>query len=165
MKNAELSQLVVKHGPALSRFCMSLCKNPHDASDLYQETWLRLMQSSYSYRDEKSFISYLFRISINLFRDRCRQKAKRQELSIDGDIQTYIENIPDKCAPDETYEKLYRAILSLSPDHRAVIALAYFDGLDLSACAGILRVPVGTVKSRLHRAKKLLKKELTNETE
>ena len=85
---------------------------------------------------------------------------KRSENEIYGLSSEYLENIPEKVADDETYEYLYKAINKLPYKYRVVITMSYFDELTEKNVSDILGIPPGTVKSRLYKAKQLLKKEL-----
>ena len=96
---------------------------------------------------------------VNAFRDFYRAAARRREHLADVD-EEYIEAIPDPGDQRKEYERLYRAIGRLSHKFRTVITLCYFQDLQEKDAASILGVPVGTVKSRLHQAKELLRKEL-----
>lgn len=153
-------KLIAEHSALLSGLCMSLCKNAVDAQDLYQETWLKILGSDFVYREENSFRTYLMRVCVNAYRDIYRARKHRAELWLDDEKQKYIENIPDKAFPEEDYAYLYDAIGRLSYKHRTALTLFYFRDMTESEMAKVLGIPEGTVKSRIHNAKKALRKEL-----
>ena len=160
MNGAELSCILEEYGGSISRFCYSLCKNKYDADELFQETCLKLLKSDFTVRSKEETISFLYKTVLNAFRNICKAARRRGEIEIHGVSGEYIESIPDKAADDETYEELYRAINALPYKYKTVITLSYFNELSEKNVSDILGIPAGTVKSRLHKAKQLLKKEL-----
>lgn len=162
MSGTELNELLSVYSADLSRFCYSLCKNSQDADDLFQEVCLKLLKTEFSERSRAETTVYLYRAAVNTFRSTLRSQKRRTESEIAACAAEYIENIPDAESDREKYESLYRAIEKLPFKYRAVVALSYFRGMSESEAAQILSIPPGTVKSRLHKAKQLLK-ELMNE--
>lgn len=160
MTGAELNSILSEYGDDISRFCYSLCKNEFDTNDLFQETCIRLLKSDFTKNSGEETKSFLCKTCLNTFRDIYRKMRKRSENEIYGLSSEYLENIPEKVADDETYEYLYKAINKLPYKYRVVITMSYFDGLTEKNVSDILGIPPGTVKSRLYKAKQLLKKEL-----
>ena len=160
MNGAELNRILEEYGVNISRFCFSLCKNEHDADDLFQETCIRLLKSDFQMKSKDETVSFLYKTCLNAFRNIYKAAKRRGEIEIHGVSSEYIESIPDKTAGEQTYEELERAIESLPYRFRTVIILHYFDGLSEKNVSDVLGIPPGTVKSRLYKAKQLLKKEL-----
>lgn len=160
MSGAELNRILEEYGGNICRFCYSLCKNENDADDLFQETCLKLLKSDFRIKSREETLSFLYKTCLNAYRNAYRAAKRRGEMEIHGVSSEYIENIPDKKADAETYEELYRAVDTLPYKYRTVITLSYFEGLSEKNVSNILGVPPGTVKSRLYKAKQLLKKEL-----
>ena len=160
MTRAELETILREYGGTLSRFCFSLCKNEADADDLYQDTCIKLLKSDFVLRSPKETLSFLYKTCLNAFRNTYKAMKRRNETEISGLSKEYVENLPDKAASDEIYEDLYVAVNSLPYKYKTVLALVYFDDMTEAEAAAILGVPQGTVKSRLFKAKQLLKKEL-----
>lgn len=160
MTGAELNNILSKYGNSISRFCYSLCKNEFDTNDLFQETCIRLLKSDFTPKSEEITKSFIYKTCLNTFRDIYRKMRKRSETEICGLSSEYLENIPEKVADDETYEYLYEAINKLPYKYKVVITMSYFDELTEKNVSDILGIPPGTVKSRLYKAKQLLKKEL-----
>ena len=164
MKKDELGQLIRNHGQTLSAFCYSLGKDPHTADEIFQEVCVRLLKTNVSENDEKAVKSYLYRSALNVYRDMLRKIRRRGEVSLDeAEVRRYVDNIADSEEDRGGYEALYRAVRSLPDKYREVIQLVYFRDLTEEEAANILKIPGGTVKSRLHKAKEMLKKELENE--
>lgn len=162
MTGAALNSLLKEYGGTLSKFCYSLCKNEHDADDLFQDTCIRLLNSRFEQSSGEETLSFLYRVCLNAYRDSYRAMKRRGRSEIRGLSNEYINNIPDKTADREVYEDLYIAINTLPYKLKIVITLCYFDKHSEKYVADILKIPVGTVKSRLYKARKLLKKELQN---
>ena len=149
-----LDQYIQRYGRRLYGLCRSLCPNRFDADDLYQETWLRVVKHISRYDPGRDFEPWLTRICVNTYRSGLRRLARSPLLDFSSgeDKERLLACVP---APEEKdYGPLYEAVV-----------LFYFQGEDLASAAGILNLPVGTVKSRLSRARKLLKEALANETD
>lgn len=166
---SEIENLVEQYENMLYNLCYRLTQNLHDAQDLYQQTWLKAISRSNLYAN-KSMKNWLYTICLNLYRDNYR-KSKRKEQIISSKFSSEaqekaIENATDNETAESAAIKninseiLLSKIDQLSDKLRVPIILFYFDGLDYKAIAGILRVPIGTVKSRLNLAKEKLRKEM-----
>ncbi|MBO4868793.1 MAG: RNA polymerase sigma factor [Clostridia bacterium] len=164
MKKDELCILLERYGRTLSAFCYSVCKDVHTADEIFQEVCLRLLKTNISANDERAVTSYLYKTALSVYRDIQRKIRRRGEVSIEEtEVRRYVDSIADSEEDRGGYEALYRAVKSLPDKYREVVQTVYFRELDESAAARILGIPKGTVKSRLHKAKELLKKELENE--
>ena len=160
MTKTEMETILHEYGTTLSKFCYSLCKNEADADDLYQDTCIKLLKSDFKNQSSKETLSFLYKTCLNAFRNVYKAMRRKNEAEIYGLSKEYIENLPDKTADDQTYEDLYLAIGSLPYKYKTVLSLIYFEDMTVSEAADVLGVPQGTVKSRLYKAKQLLKKEL-----
>ena len=154
-KEAALQELHDRHGGELWRFAMRLTHDRQVAEDVVQEVLLRAWKDpQLGQRGEAAARAWLFTASRNLIIDRWRSAASRHELR--------TEEAPDQSVGDATSVVLDRwliaeALGSLSVDHRAVIAAAYYEGRSVADIAARLRIPEGTVKSRLHYGLRTLK--------
>lgn len=146
---------IAQYGQRLFGLCLTLCRDRMDAEDLYQETWLKAMLKFAQYDPARPFEGWLTGICVNRYRDLLRRKRVRMSHSTDADP----EALP-LTAADPDYSALYAAIDRLPEKLRVVVILHYFHDCDLEKSAAALGVPLGTVKSRLHRAKDFLRKEL-----
>lgn len=157
----ELEMLLKEHGRSLSAFCYTLGKKESFADDIFQETCLRLLTSSVSIKNKETVTSYLYKVALNAYRDMLRKNKEKIESDMDlQNIREYINNIPDGDADFCEYEALYKAISKLPVRFREVIHLVYFKDIAETDVSKILGIPNGTVKSRLFKAKELLKREL-----
>ncbi|MDX1659692.1 MAG: sigma-70 family RNA polymerase sigma factor [Nitriliruptorales bacterium] len=156
-----LPELDVLYGVA-----MRLTRNPHDAEDLVQETIYRAYRAldRFDGRYPRAWLLTILRnTNINRIRKKKPDLLYDEERTFgslaaagadgrEGPAETALERIPD----DEVVE----AVKALSDDHRAVVALVDIDGLTYREAAEVLDVPIGTVMSRLHRARKKLRSRL-----
>ena len=161
-----IDQYIRQYGKRLYGLCLSLCANSFDADDLYQETWLKAVKNISQYDSSKEFEPWLTKICVNTYRNVLRRLARSPLL----DFKTNEEKDALLCAiPDTTenpdYSLLYEAIDRLPEKYRIAVILFYFQDMDIVATAHVMGVPEGTVKSRLSKARKLLKEVLDNEAD
>lgn len=160
-----IDRYIQQYGRRLYGLCRSLCADPFDADDLYQETWLRVVRHISQYDPGREFEPWLTRICVNTYRSTLRRLAKSPLISFrSGEEQDrLLDSIP---APERAdYTPLYEAVDKLPEKLRLAVILFYFQGEDLVSAAQILSIPAGTAKSRLNRARKLLKEALGDETD
>ncbi len=161
-----VDKLIEQHGRRLYGLCRTLCANPVDADDLYQETWLKVIRKMDLYNSSYEFEGWLTRICVNIYRDNWRRK--RIGLFFDGfatqEIKDAVmENVAATDKPDD--HEPQDAVNQLPEKLRITVLLYYFRDMDINQTAHALGIPPGTVKSRLNTAKKMLKEMLKNEIE
>ncbi len=160
-----IDQYIQQYGRRLYGLCRSLCSNPFDADDLYQETWLRVVRHISKYDSTRDFEPWLTRICVNTYRSTLRRLAKSPLLDFSSEEEKarLLDSIPAR--EEKDYTSLYEAVDRLPEKLRLAVILYYFQGEDLASAAKILNIPVGTAKSRLNKARKLLKEALAGETD
>ena len=169
--NGAFEELLLLHQKKVYNLCLRMSANPDDALDLSQEAFLRAWRSLGQYQFEASFSTWLFRLTSNVCIDFLRQKKRRQETSLTENYDDRDEgaelSIPDvnplpeqQAITNETKIELARAMGQLAPDHREILQLRVVEDLPYEQIADILGVRVGTVKSRLARARLSLRKIL-----
>ncbi len=164
MKDRQLfEQLLEKYHDDVFRVALYYTKSQDDASDVTQETFLRAMKYFYSYRQDTDFKAWILSILRNVFFS--FQKKKKQSVHIENGL----EFIPDtSSSTDQTIMNkieiniVREAIEKLPVKFREVIVLSDIESLSYEAIAEVLLIPVGTVRSRLHRARLLLKERILN---
>ena len=156
-------QYIRQYGKRLYGLCLSLCANTHDADDLYQDTWLRALQSFAQYDASRAFEPWLTKICINTYRNALRRIARSPFVSFSStdEQDTLLQSVPAPEKPD--YSALHQAIDTLPDKLRLAVIAFYFQDMDMAATAQALSIPVGTVKSRLSKARKILKEVLHDE--
>lgn len=158
-----LDKLIAQHGKRLYGLCIKLCGSQYEADDLYQETWLKIYCNLDKYNESQPFEHWLTAICINCYRDMLRRNKFTElfvKFSTNEDKDKVIQSIPAEDADAEKAE-LLEAVRRLPEKYCTVIILHYFGGYDVKELSVILKVPEGTVKYRLHRARELLKGGLT----
>ena len=159
-----MDQYIRKYGKRLYGLCMTLCADKHEADDLYQDTWVKVIRSFDSFDASKDFEPWLTRLCVNTYRDKLRRLSRSPFLNFTSN-ETKDAVFSTAPAPErEDYSDLYAAIDQLPEKLRLAIILFYFEDMDISKTAQTLGIPPGTVKSRLNKARKLLKEVLTDET-
>ena len=161
-----IDQYINKYGKRLYGLCRTLCANVHDADDLYQETWLKVLRNIDKYDPSREFEGWLTAICVNTYRNSLKRILKSpvwDGFASDEEKALVMENIAAEEPSD--YSDLHTAINRLPEKLRITVILFYFRDMDVAETAKVLKIPEGTVKSRLNKARKLLKEVLTSETD
>jgi RNA polymerase sigma-70 factor (ECF subfamily) len=147
-REAALHELHDRHARELWRFAMRRTHDRQLSEDIVQEVLLRAWKDPHlGQRDEAAARAWLFTASRNLIIDRWRSAVSRREQR--------MEDPPEESAGDATSVVLDRSLIaealgSLTTEHRSVINAAYYEGRSVADMSARLRIPEGTVKSRLH---------------
>ena len=151
-----IDQYIRQYGKRLFGLCMTLCADPYEAEDLYQETWLKVVRNISRYDPAREFEPWLTKICVNTYRNTLRRIARSPVLSFRDtrEKDTMMQSVP---APEKKdYEPLYEAVRNLPEKMRLTVVLFYFEDMDIRSAAEVLGVRPGTVKSRLSKARKLV---------
>ena len=162
MADPEFQRQALEHLNALYNLAVYLTRNGSEAEDLVQETYLRAFRFSHRFQPGTNLRAWMFQILRNTFltfyRHREREPAFLDEGDLDTDKETMFHDAPDKHgASVEAETDLGRALARLPEEFRTVLILAEVEGLSLEEVAQIMGCPVGTVKSRIFRAKERLR--------
>lgn len=171
---AELEDEALSHIDALYRTAVRMTGNPTDAEDLVQETYLRAFRSLNQFRLGTNLRAWLFKILTNAFINDYRKRTRRpRSTSLDNveDYYLYSHLIdsgiqPGTSGPEDDVisripdAEVIRALEELPEQFRQVVLLADVEGFAYREIAEIMSIPVGTVMSRLHRARKRLQRSL-----
>lgn len=165
-------ELVAKYERKVYTIAYRFMGNPEDASDLAQEAFFKAFQSIKSFRQEASFSTWVSRIVSNVCRDQLRKSKKINQSSLDeevwledGSVKKQLKD--NRPTPDELYEQnelkgyLQGLIDNLNPDYKIVVILRDIQGHSYEEIAEILDCSLGTVKSRLNRARKALRDQIS----
>ncbi|MFW5652988.1 MAG: sigma-70 family RNA polymerase sigma factor [Planctomycetota bacterium] len=170
MDRKEFEDRALEYLDAVYRMALQLARHPDEASDLVQETYLKALKASANFEEQGGGIRpWLFKILHNVFYS-WAARQKRGPISIDAfHDQAGSESLPDEPPPawnpatldwEHVDQRLKTAIEGLSTEYREVLLLWGVEGLKYRQIAHILDVPIGTVMSRLHRARGILMREL-----
>jgi RNA polymerase sigma-70 factor, ECF subfamily len=159
---ADFREQALVHLDALYGFALYLSRRPVDAEDLVQETYLRAFRFAHRFQPGTHLRAWLFQILRNTFltfyRRETRELAVLDKDAVDGHDEAWDAEVP--VVSTSTAVDLERAIAALSEEFRSVLLLADLEGFSLGDIAEIMDTPVGTVKSRLFRARRLVRRRL-----
>jgi RNA polymerase sigma-70 factor (ECF subfamily) len=165
-----LDRLIEEYQNRLYRYLLFLTGNPALAEDLFQETWIRVLERGHQYNAKCKFESWLFAIARNLVIDVSRRKkmASLEDLGNPETEQAY--DPPDEHAVSafqllvtrENEQAVQVSLQKIAPYYREVLLLRFHEELNLEEIAEILATPVSTVKSRLYRGLTAMKSALSS---
>jgi RNA polymerase sigma-70 factor (ECF subfamily) len=166
---AAFEPLVERYRERVWRLAYGYVRDREEAWDVAQEAFIRAWQALPSFRGQSAFYTWLFRIAVNVATDRVRQRAARGRAFGTDPVpaEEWERAMPDPAAgPEDAAERseerrrLERALGALPAHHRAIIMLSDLEGLSYREIAEVLDIPMGTVMSRLHNARKRLRRLL-----
>jgi len=170
LDRTQFEQLALEHMDAVYRLALQLSRHPDEASDLVQETYLRALRFSNGFEEKGGGMrSWLFTILHNVFYTRKKREA-RGPVSVEAFHEPDEKQLAADEAPpawdlrslnwDHVDERVKKAIEALSPEHREVLLLWGVEGMKYREIAAVMDVPIGTIMSRLHRARAVLSRSL-----
>nr|WP_296485412.1 sigma-70 family RNA polymerase sigma factor [uncultured Acetatifactor sp.] len=169
MEKQELEVCINAYGKALYSFCRQLAGNRQEADELYQDTFLRAMELSEKVDYTGNPKSYLLSVALRIWKNRRRKFAWRKRIAdmqpiVEGqDVESVASTEPspeEQVIGKEEQAVVRQAVDKLPERLKLVVLLFYMEELSVKQTAEILKIPAGTVLSRLHQARKTLKKEL-----
>ncbi len=161
-----IDQYIQQYGKRLYGLCRFLCADPQDADDLYQDTWLKVIKNISRYDSSRDFEPWLTKLCVNTYRNMLRRLRGSPFWDAFLDNEHKDRVLEGKAAPERPdYQVLHEAVGRLPEKYRITVILFYFQDMDLEHTANVLGIPIGTVKSRLNKARRLLKEALKDETD
>lgn len=173
---AALERLIIKYQNRLYNVILKICGNPDDAEELTQETFVKILEGIEGFSGRSSFYTWAFRIAVNLTINHCKRGQKLVTRSIDAEDSEYNEQtkaqlrelLQDDGSPEPTAvaqnREMCRIIIEslskLDDTQRAVIVLRDIEDMSYAQIADVLDIELGTVKSRLSRARSGLREIL-----
>ena len=158
-------EVVENHSDRVFRLAYRLTGNRPDAEDLTQEVFIRVFRSLDSYTPG-TFEGWLHRITTNLFLDGARRKQRIRFDPLSDERAARLESAdvaPDTSYADQRFDDdIERALATLPPDFRAAVVLCDVEGLTYEEIAEILDAKLGTVRSRIHRGRAMLRRALAH---
>jgi RNA polymerase sigma-70 factor (ECF subfamily) len=168
-----MGRLILKYQDRIYNTILKICANKDDAAELTQETFVKVIERINSFKGQSAFYTWLFRVAVNLTYNYCKRRVKLPTYSLEhltgqqfGDSRAELKTIltdestidPAQIAQNREIGQIALAALSkLDEDHRIVIVLRDIEGMAYNEIAETLQVELGTVKSRLSRARANLK--------
>ncbi|MEX0844688.1 MAG: sigma-70 family RNA polymerase sigma factor [Balneolaceae bacterium] len=169
-KQKDFDDEIIPHMDALYNFALRLTTDPNDAEDLVQDTIVKAYRFFSSYEKGTNAKAWMFRILKNSFINNYRKTSKKPSQVDYDEVSSYYETIRGESTETSDLESLMfremmdddlsEALSHLPEDFRTVVLLCDVDGYTYEEIANMLDVPIGTIRSRLHRGRNLLKTEL-----
>jgi len=168
-------RLIARYGGRAYRLAFRITGNQQDAEEAVQDAFWNVVRRIDTFRGESSFGSWIFRVTANAaYEKRRRETHRRNEITLDEVLPRFDEEghhaepisdwstkLDDPAMQKELRDALASTLEELPPHYRAVIVLRDVEGLSMAEVAEALRIPVGTAKTRAHRARLLLRKRLS----
>src|SRR5687767_10694892 len=164
------AELVSEHQRMVYQLSLNLLGDHNEALDLSQEVFLRVFRTIHTFRGQSALRTWIYRIVVNQARNRqrwWRRRHRAEQVSLDAHVEKFgeLESQNDASTPDrmfvrnETASRIWNALDRLPFDQRTALVLREIDGLRYDEIAFSLGIAVGTVKSRLTRARQALREE------
>ena len=173
--SAAMERLILKYQNRIYNTILKMCANTDDAAELTQDVFVKVIESIDRFDGRSSFYTWIFRIAVNLTLNYCKRSVKLGTRSIDADDERNPEAkgflkeiLCDNKLPEpaviaqnkELCDAVVQSLMNLDDIHRAVIILRDIEGMDYAQIAQVLDIELGTVKSRLSRARNNLREIL-----
>lgn len=171
-----MERLILKYQNRIYNTILKMCANPDDAAELTQETFVKVIENIDRFAGKSSFYTWAFRIGVNLTLNYCKRAGKFGHSSLDADDSQYNwqaktqlkQYLSDESSPDpatvaqnrEMWQIVTESLTRLEDAQRAVIILRDIEGMSYAQIANVLNIELGTVKSRISRARSNLRQIL-----
>jgi len=163
MSTAEFDEVLLQNADFLKPFAINLTRDSEAANDLYQETMYKALSNHEKYNAGTNIKAWLFTIMRNIFINDYRRKSKQKTI-FDNSTNDFLINTPQLAISNNAESSLrmkeITAAIHQLPEIFKVPFRLYFDGYKYQEIADVLGEPLGTIKSRIHFARKLLKERL-----
>lgn len=165
----KIEQLMNDYGNDVLRIAYLYLKDKYLAEDVFQEVFVKVYKNYNKFKSNSSEKTWIMSITINTCRDMLRISWFKKVFMLkdpDDDLQIDTnENIDDKIAEKMQYEELLKEVMNLPYKYRVPVILYYYEGLSTADISVSMKIPEGTVRSRLFRARTILKSNLEGKIE
>ena len=170
-----MSRLIIKYQDRIYNVILKICQNSHDAAELTQDTFVKVIEALDTFRGKSAFYTWLFRVAVNLTLNYYKRQHTFKTQSLDqpaGRDEQARQNLSAFLADDKSADPVVMAqnkevaqiielaLAQLGEHHRAVVVLRDIEGMTYEEITGVLNIGLGTVKSRLSRARENLRQIL-----
>ena len=163
--------LVVKYNRRLGRLLSRFIKDEHEVNDVVQESFIKAYRALPNFRGDSAFYTWLYRISINTAKNFLANNNKRPIMASeitngDGEVMDVVEQVADNLTPEaelmnkQILQTVESAVAKLPEDLRRAITLREMDGVAYEGIAEVMQCPIGTVRSRIFRAREVIAADL-----
>lgn len=162
-----IGELIDQFGTEIYRFCMKCCGSKEDGEDLYQQTFLRMLEIDSKVEWDQNPRAFLYSIASSIWRNKIRKDARHKRIApsmaIEADTENLLvasENIEKEFLTKEQNKEVRGVIDALPEKYKLPIILYYQSELPIEEIGLVMKIPLGTVKSRLFKGRNLVKKRL-----
>jgi RNA polymerase sigma-70 factor (ECF subfamily) len=171
--SAAMERLIYKYQNRIYNTILKICANPDDAAELTQDTFVKVIENIDKFEGRSSFYTWAFRIAMNLTLNHCKRSSKLTFTSLETERkesnwrpkQILKEFLRNDASPDpaivaqnrELCDLVQKALMKLDDTRRTVIVLRDIEGMNYAQIANVLELELGTVKSRISRARNNLR--------
>lgn len=168
MELEDIESLIDEYGSVIYKFCIKLAQNKDDGEDLYQQTFLKALELRKKLNKDKNPKSFLISISIKLWKNYVRKNMRRNtiapSINIDEydslDIKDTKANVEDEIINKEVEDEVNLVVSELEDKFKVVTIMYYTAQMSIEEISKALKIPKGTAKSRLHKARIIIKDRL-----
>ncbi|WP_170006003.1 RNA polymerase sigma factor SigW [Bacillus fonticola] len=163
-------EIVELYKDSVYHLCFRMLGNRHEAEDLAQEAFVRAYVNIHTFHTNKKFSTWLYRIATNLCIDWIRKRkpdayldaevSGTEGLTMYSQVAANVEKPEEVIERSEMQQLIHKEIVNLPEKYRAVIILKYLKECSLQEISEMLELPLGTVKTRIHRGREALRKQL-----
>ena len=154
-------QILFFYEKAIYNYCLRVLKNSQNTKDVVQDTFIKVYNHRKEINPEKNIKTWIFTIATNTAYDFLRGKKRKNETSLDDEIET-ISSLKAYYIEEGLVSDVDQALLQINPEYRKVLLLFYQQGFAYQEIADILAMPINTVKTHILRGKEQLKEKLEN---
>ena len=158
------SQIMKNHEDRVFSVCLRIMGNREQALDATQDTFLTAFRKAEQFKGNSALGTWIYRIAVNTCYDQLRRQNRRRTDPIPEHLDPIDYSAEEEVDSAALRPEIAQALAAIPPDFRAAVVLSDIEGIGLPEVAVILGVPVGTVKSRVFRGRRLLAEELGNQT-
>ncbi|MEM8885311.1 MAG: sigma-70 family RNA polymerase sigma factor [Planctomycetota bacterium] len=160
-----LRAVVERYQDRIFALIYGIVRDRHEVEDVAQEVFLKVFRRIDAFDGRSRFYTWLYRVAANTAKDHVKKRSRRPSVALEEEerIESDTHGPSEQASRTETRRRVRAAIDGLAPRYREVLTLRELEGLSYNEIAAVLRVSIGTVESRLHRARQRLKEVLSND--
>jgi RNA polymerase sigma-70 factor (ECF subfamily) len=154
--------LMQAHEDRVFSICLRMLRNRDAALDTTQDVFLTVFRKADRYKEQAAFSTWLYRVTVNACYDHLRRAKRKRTDPLPDHLDPTDPKGGDAFGAVELRPEIYRALAKIAPEFRAAAVLVDLEGMSLEDAADTLQIPIGTIKSRVFRARRQLAEELGN---
>ena len=157
-----LRQVIERYQQRVFALVFGIVRDRHEVEDVAQEVFLKVFLRIHAFDGRSKFYTWLYRVAANAAKDHLKKRRRRPSVALDEDagIPDETDGPRERAVVEESRRMVRQAIAALPARYREVLALRELEGMSYNEIARILKLSIGTVESRLHRARARLKRRL-----